>query len=96
MGDDVIVGGGGADDVVDGLGGSDPICLDPEATRYAVVYGGAGNDRILASGYLHGEVGHDKVTNPLRSSASELLVGGPGDDVLRSRGLRSTSSARAG
>ena len=84
-GNDVIVGGGGYDDVIYGLAGDDLICTNPDESRYATIVGGAGHDAILASGYLFGGPGNDTVTNPLRSSATEWLYGGRGDDVLRSR-----------
>ena len=84
-GDDVIVGGGGYDDVIYGRGGDDLICTNPDESRYATILGGGGDDTIRASGDLLGGPGNDTVTNPLRSSATEWLFGGRGDDVLRSR-----------
>ena len=92
-GDDVIVALGG-NDVIDGGDGSDVICGDAGkdsiwsgAGELGLLYGGAGNDRLVAEDAgvgLIGEAGNDTLIASLEGT---LLDGGPGKDAIHGSDL---------
>jgi hypothetical protein len=58
--------------------GNDDVTVDERL--HAVVYGGTGNDGIIASGDLYGGPGNDSVS---AKGAGSRVSGGPGDDDIR-------------
>ncbi len=89
-GDDVIVGGGGAapdypGDKIYGRGGDDRICVRIRDESFTIVRGGLGDDQLQSSFYMFGGPGNDTLTEPARLALVIWVVGGRGDDVMRSR-----------
>ncbi|WP_319822840.1 calcium-binding protein, partial [Acinetobacter sp. YK3] len=72
---DVIHAGDG-DDIVYGRS----VYSETPETQY-FVYGGAGNDKIYATGYLDGGVGDDEI------EGAGHLLGGEGNDILSGQGV---------
>ena len=89
-GADVIVGGGGSDrngngDRIFGLGGDDRICVDPSDPVFTRIRAGSGDDQVSGSAVMVGGLGADMLIEPAPVYTDAFLVGGSGDDLLRSR-----------
>ncbi len=87
VGADRIYGGEG-NDYIDGrrlYGGPGRDNLDGEwgAGDTNVLFGGTGNDKLRAPGWLYGGPGDDQLSDPIGPQSADMLVGGPGHDVVR-------------
>jgi hypothetical protein len=94
-GDDFVgadrVYGGDGNDFIDGRRvyggpGRDSLAGIPPAGDPNVLFGGTGNDRISAPGWLYGGPGDDQLSDLFVEEFDEsggMMVGGPGRDVVR-------------
>lgn len=94
-GDDFVtadrVHGGDGNDYIDGRRvyggpGRDLLAGITPAGDPNVLFGGTGNDKISAPGWLYGGPGDDQLSDLFVEKSGDMMVGGPGRDVVRLNG----------